>query len=758
MEEDDIELNIGVKFDESKFVETYDNFLKKLTEDTNRYISTAMADMKGSAAKSWGPLPYYSMHNQYTGNQAATQAFLPSLAKDLSGAGIRSNSKEYESALMNASLRSSMPDPMQRYHRMLSEGYMRQADLTHPDTAIGRMIENDYELLSQPWSRDFIKQHNTLGPRKSTLEKLSRKELYDRAKEMGLKGYSNASKAELINAIQDKSKASEAYVDFDSMRKYAVQEGLGKWIDPEKEHTADNFELINDELEKIDDNSGKSDKTFRNWNDTLKDVLGTLTAIGSVTAAVKGVIAFNKKAEAGTIEAATTLDRRRGLVGMSALEELSAQTASLSIGLGRNAITNEVIDLSNSREKYKLLGEGLNALFPSLTGIFDNIMSSDNPLDTYKGILKEVYGQLKGADEGKRAQTLMLLESQGLGSAAQIIGAFLSNPKLAKELGGDPTALFNLRNNKYYGSYGGAEAVLPDLTKLNESIQASYNQMYLDWVNYFGKPFKGWWDSFLQNKVVPVFGTALSTTSMILSEAGGELPYILPGETKTAYKAFQEASAEMGRLNSEEALGGDATLWAEARDRILRAKGATTYVSAPAGLRTKAGAWDIFGWGTSPSEQVANLNMGENNPTAFLKALKAVADPASYEKGAFDNEDTKYFSYRAQRALNWLTETGYLNDIENGVIGGDKTKAVMDIVRAYIATDKSTAGDYADILDAFTEATVMQSPGWKAMEDFFTTYKAQLQENKDLQQRMIIQIEDNLGATIATKAVDLINK
>lgn len=466
----DAEIKIGVSLDADQFKNAYGNLLSRTSQTTQNYITHALdpAQMKGPAAKNWDTLPFAKMHDPKAGNIAASQAFMSSFAEDMRLAGIRKNSLGWQSGLLSAAYKSSVPDPMERYHKLLSEGVAYyQADEVYPTTALSKMIETDYALMEQDWSRDFIKTRSRKG-------------------------------------------VKSQYIDFAGMREYAVEHGLGKWKDEDGEHTADNFELIDKELKKIDKDSGNIGKTFGEWGENLKGALGTLTALGSllvklgVTAASIAITAA-VKSEKETIEAATTLDKRRAYVGMSALDELSAQVAGQAVGLGKDAVTNEIINLSSNREKYQLLGEGLNALYPSLTGIFDNIMSSENPMDTYKSILKEVYNNMRGADQDTRAQTLMLLESQGLGSAAQIIGAMLSNEGVAKELGYDPTNLFSLRNNKYYGVYERAETMLPDLTKLDESIQTSYKQLFTDFTEYFGKPFKEWWDKVLQDKVIPWF-------------------------------------------------------------------------------------------------------------------------------------------------------------------------------------------------------------------------------------------------------------
>ena len=219
MAENDIELSVGIKLDDAQFSKEYNNLLRNVSADTSRLIKTAVKDeTTGPATNDWGQLPFAGMHHKTKGARVAANAFLPSLAQDLQSSGYESGSLAYQSALINAAYRSSMSDPMQRFHRMLAMGLTQQADLTHPDTALGKSIEIDYQLMSQPWSRDFIKQ--------------------------GEKG---------------------AYVDFAGMREYAVDAGLGRWIDDESSgvagtNTADNFELINEELENIEDKLDKNDK------------------------------------------------------------------------------------------------------------------------------------------------------------------------------------------------------------------------------------------------------------------------------------------------------------------------------------------------------------------------------------------------------------------------------------------------------------------------------------------------------------------
>ena len=151
MAENDIELNVGIKLDEAQFTQEYKSKLKEISKVTRTQVQGAMDDISGTAAKQWGPLPFAGMHDPSSGNTVATQAFIASLAHDLPNSGYNVGSVAYESALINATYRSSMSDPMQRYHRLLASGLTQQADLTHPDTSLGKAIETDYTLMSQPW-------------------------------------------------------------------------------------------------------------------------------------------------------------------------------------------------------------------------------------------------------------------------------------------------------------------------------------------------------------------------------------------------------------------------------------------------------------------------------------------------------------------------------------------------------------------------------------------------------------------------------
>ena len=664
MAENDIELSVGIKLDEAQFTQEYQSKLKEISKATRTQVQGAMDDISGPAAKQWGPLPFAGMHDPTNGNAVATQAFLASLAHDLQGAGY--SGAPYESALVNATYRSSMPDPMQRYHRMLSMGLTQQADLTHPDTDLGKAIETDYQLMSQPWSRDFIKK--------------------------GDKG---------------------SYIDFKGMREYAVDAGLGKWTYPALDHTPDNFELISDELEKVEDKSEKSNKTFANWNDTLKGVLGTLTAIGSLVGIEKIFEKAYTGSEKGTTQAGTTLDRKRAFVGMGALDVLATQVASQSIGLGRNAIYDEIVSMSNNREQYKLLGQGLNALFPALSGTFDNLMSNENPYEVYKGILSEVYKQLENADDETRARALFLLDAQGLGVGADVIGSFLSNPQLAAEMGNDPTNLFTLKSNKYYGVYNRGEALLPEITQLNESIKASYTQMAEDWEEAFGLPFKNWWNNTLQNTVVPWFEKILSM--------------VKPEKIKELREDNSFNMSVLGRVplytNRDR---NDKSGWFALTAQDLL--GENNYKSGNLDIASRQGIFTKSGYNTALKLSKYDPNSRDSvSPRQWYSALEKLTNPKLYETGAIGADS---FQSRALVLHEFLSKSGLGNSL------GDLTENAVDKAIIRVGQQYLQTGDDA-LLRKFAAETFSHSDSWqelfkilKEYKDYFQKYPGKLDDVK----------------------------
>jgi hypothetical protein len=505
----DASINIGINLDEAQFLNAYESVLTKTSALTQARVQDTVTSLKGPAAKNWDTLPYHTMHDKATGNRAASRAFVASMGEDLRRQGIGTKSAEYESALISAAYRSSTPDPMERYHKMLANGHYEAADLSYPGTALSQAVESNYALMEQDWSRDFLKKRKNKGLDPADLKKLNKDQIIQQGALYGLQLSKRDKKQDLINKVVTQSQEPSVFIDFAGMREYAVEHGLGRWKDSSKAHTADNFELINKELEKIGKGSELSGKYFKGWGESLKGALGTLTAIGSLlgkvgTAVVGGVVAANKMSEREVTKGAARADARRAFVGMDTLDQLETKVASRAVSLGEDAIYNEVISMSEARQKYKLLGQG-DALPPALLGIFDNLMNSDNPYEAYKSAADEIYANLRAIPDDRaqeRERILMLMDNMGLGSMSHLVGQFLSNPEYAQKYGA-PSNLFNLQSNPYYNYYNQAETMVPDLTKLNESIKASYLKIATDWQESFGMPFKTWWDNLLKDTIAP---------------------------------------------------------------------------------------------------------------------------------------------------------------------------------------------------------------------------------------------------------------
>lgn len=505
---DEAELDIGIKFDEEQFTSAYNRFLSRLSQSTSTFIQAAMDDMKGAAAKSWSTLPFNQMHTS-TGNRYATAAFLPSFAEDLKKMGLSQSSEAYNSALMSATYRSSIADVAQRRNFLQAQGM----NTLSPDSVYERVLNTDYTLMSQPWARYFLKTHKHKGIDEEELKKLKVSELKSKAATMGLNLGSKALKADYISAIVEASQKATATFDFAGMREEAVKTGLGRWIDPEGKHTAENFELLEkteDEIEKINNKSKETKQTFSDWSDILKGTLGTLTALGKVTVKAAGVGLIVEKVAEKTVEnAAKSMDSRRGILDMSVSDVLETKVAGKAVGLSEDTIFNDIEKLSSNRAEYLTLGKGLDPLYSSLQGTFDILATEEDPYERYKKMVSRVYSDLKGADAATRQRDLMYLDKQGLGSIAYLAGAFLSNPELAKQYSDDPIKLFALRYNPYReGAYGRAEQINAEMQPLKESIKTSYTELADLWMESFGTPFLGWWDKFLQNQVIPWFSKA----------------------------------------------------------------------------------------------------------------------------------------------------------------------------------------------------------------------------------------------------------
>lgn len=691
----DIELSVGVKFDEAEFLNAYDSALNKATSNTKTAVEATVLDLKGPAARDWNTLPYETMHDPSSGNRTASKAFIASLAHDLNLAGISSKSKGFSAAMTSAAYVSSIPDATERFRRLRAEGFYNEAALTAPGSALASAIESDYALMQQGWSRNFIK---------------SRK---------------------------NKSGVKEAYVDFKGMREYAVNEGIGRWIDEDMPHTADNFELINDELEKIEDKSDKTKKLFLGWNDDLKGVLGTLTAIGGIAIGAGIKVAIN--AEKGTINTGSSLSKQRAFIGMSALDEMRTKVASKSVGLGEDAIRDEIYSMSGNIEQYKLMGQG-DALPSALLGIFNNLISAEDPYDVYLKSADQIYNELKGMDKGQRRQWRMLMQKAGLGSMSDLVGQFISNPEYAQKYG-TPSALFSLENNPFYGVYGTAETMLPDIAKLKTSLQTSYNALYTTWEETFGLKFTAWWDDVMKEKVVPWFQKILGYLSN--DEQGGFKDDVSDAAFQSQVKLLRsqiDIANAAYNINSADA-------WTRSAENIIAATGTGALV-LPSGVEADT-AWP---WQAS---DVMRKGVNSSDPTDFWNFVKVASISGTGVSSPYNTygEDEQELRDRAYKAKQWAEKQGYAADFERwGSLTDEqhqKLYAARSVMQAYMYT-----GNYDETLSKFGAYSFAESEGFKILARFIAENKDIIRNDPEKAREIKIRLLDPYGRDLPIKVLE----
>lgn len=684
MADDDIGLDIGIGLDEDQFRTSYNKFLLDLNQDTKRFIQTAMDDMKGAAVKTWGSLPYYSMHQRNKGNVAASEAFIPGYAADLQKLGITPGSDMYNSALMSAAYKSSIPDAMQRRGLLLSQG--RSAPSLN--SLAERVMAVDYELMKQPWSREYALSTAKEGFKAEELEKLKRKELYGKVKELGLKGYSKARKEDLIEALVNETGSNSRQLDFDKMRERAVEEGIGKWTDPKKEHTAENFELIDKELDKIDKKSKKSKDNFNDWGHELKGALGTLTAIVGVVSKGVGLTLLANKVSEKVIEGAVAADdNRRAYLDMSVTDVMGTRVAGNRVGLGETAIMDEIAKLATDRQSYLTLGKG-NPLYTSLAGIFKIWADTKlKPSEAYKQMANELYSNMQGMSRNEREKQLMLLKDAGFEKLASLVGAMLKNDKLAAQFGYMPSNLFTvLENPNREDAYNQAALDQAEIAAYKESIRASYAAMAHEWEEGFGKPFLGWWDKFLQKNGIKIAETAADVANAPKNIANGIA--VTHGYKGTIEPLLRNALWSRDKVLNESA--------SEVRNII------ETYDDNVKYTGKYAGNFRVF---SAPGDAKAGLGAWD-----ALKKIKETAD----KKEAKGKELTD-IEQRAQHVYDTFKEHGWLKIWENrvydpmdnelqrmasvGLYSGD-TKDFDNMVSAISDLTASKVENLNEILDA----------------------------------------------------------
>ena len=323
--------------------------------------------------------------------------------------------------------------------------------------------------------------------------------------------------------------------DMDKLREMAVEKGEGRWIDPNGPHNAANWERIAKDEDEIE-------KSSKRWLENVRSVAGVIGVIYTLYKAIKAVKKFDSTAVAETAEAAKGLPNRRYYAGFDVTEAMRNKSAARAAGIDENAVNTDIATFSANRGQMTLLGQGFDLLPLSILGQWQNMMQSGNANDAWWNTLESVAKRYDGASQKEREQLQQLLDKT-LGKAATELLAFARNNNMSL------SDLRALRSNPNWSAYEEVEGLNFELQKLNESIRASYQELYNDWDKLFAIPFREFWDNLLQKVVPPVDNVVegmqqLHTRQDVLNklnESGGNtILSLLPVEDTMHSKVFSD--------------------------------------------------------------------------------------------------------------------------------------------------------------------------------------------------------------------------
>lgn len=281
----------------------------------------------------------------------------------------------------------------------------------------------------------------------------------------------------------------------------AVKSGEGRWKDPDSAHVVDNFEVINDATQ--DENENLED-----WRDNLKGVIGDLGIIAlilkGIQAIAKGVIkfdAFSEKMVKGVAEGMPT----RSNIGATTEDIHRMRAASGYLNLPQETIYNSVAALAERQGEFATTGKGLELFYGSVARGLEPILKNMNdPQQAWNSAMDLFLNELtvqKQAGNQQEVDKLLNSIRQFMGDEAATVLSRMLDFNFDTQSTNDVTSIAALldkyRNNPYGDESERAEALNSELNTLRQSIQQSYNAIASDWMEYFGKPFREFWDSFL---------------------------------------------------------------------------------------------------------------------------------------------------------------------------------------------------------------------------------------------------------------------
>lgn len=710
MADNDLDLSIGVKVDSKDLDAALGKSVDKFTKEFRAQFSSILNDIAGgekfftsAATKDWTKLPYVKSH--MSGGQAYTTGLMMSgMLKEIP---YRSDSANFNNALMVTGLSGAIKDPRQLSGMFNALGMKKAYGMSLPGSSLMNTIETNQKLLAQSWASAFVSEKITKTPLRTPTKKVKRKRNAD---------------GKLVPLYTE---TTETDVDFAGMRDYAVETGLGRWKDKKAGNTAENFELIDDEIDKINEKSSKPEKTFEGWNNTLKGVLGTLTAIAGVALGAGIKIAAN--AEQAVSETAKDLKNTRYFLGMSTSDVQQTYQADTLLGIGKGSIYKDIESLSNKRALFKNLGEDFGVLPSSLLNIFDNVTEDTPAYQLYKDIAQELLDLTKRG-EMDNGTMLALMSKLGLGSLSEIVGALADPTNLGAEYATVQSLFDFIRPNSYRGVWDEVERTNAQLKPIEDSIDTTMLYLQNEWTKDVTTPIKSWWDTFLQ-------------------EHAPQIEKIIEGLGKVVDKVFgqtttQEQEAALGSVVTTMAL---ATQLGKKSARNIISKAENSYTSPAAiNLKSLPGLSSYF-VSNSTDEELAKRAISTEGVTAFtLMGEGGILDRLA------KTSPESVAGKRAAQAIEFL-ETTQLRQFADNNVGDPIDEPLLRATRDFLLTgniDSTLAAFVGALYDKMDVEEAKQST-----KDFFD-----IKPNINIQLNLTQDESGNWHYTAASEAeVEVMN-
>lgn len=313
--------------------------------------------------------------------------------------------------------------------------------------------------------------------------------------------------ARIISAVDYATSQESRWADMDQMGNWkdkdfdvldaAVKSGEGRWKDPDSAHVVDNFEIINDATQEENEN-------LEDWRDNLKGIIGDLGIIALLMKGMKAVMKFDQWAEQTVKSTAEGLPTRSN-IGATSTDLYRMRSASGYLNLDKNAIYDSVSALAERQGEFATTGQGLELFYGSVAQGLEPILKNMNdPIEAWNQamdvFLKELT-TLKEAGDQQGIDKLLNSIQKFMGDDAKKILSRIIDFNFDTQTTNDIKNMGALYDKSFDNPYAWeserAEAVNSELNTLRESIQTTYSAIATDWEEYFGKPFKSWWNKFL---------------------------------------------------------------------------------------------------------------------------------------------------------------------------------------------------------------------------------------------------------------------